>query len=223
MNDTGSNYTAGIFLNETLWTSCNSSEVGEDLVYSTAKKVWKRMLVVPEKKRPNSYAGKIILSGLNEAAQYKAKVRAKNGEGWNRLSQSFQFATFGAGEFNQVDLQQTRQTSNTQNFGINFPIFYFVPLHTQLFAGGVKTVLKTMFIFGESPWTFNVTVILALSTHTSNFEICQVKISFRSSAGTTITTETSTSQNGDNNTNIGPETSNKSRTELTKSSKYISE
>jgi hypothetical protein len=96
------------------WSSMSYSPITEfELLFrrhSEPKEVWKRELIVPHKTGPISYAGKLSLGGLDEAAQYEAKVRAKNEEGWNRLSQSFQFATFGAGEFNQIDLQQTPQT-----------------------------------------------------------------------------------------------------------------
>ena len=44
-----------------------------------------------------TWAGKRSLASLDGAAQYEARVRAENQEGWNNLSTPFQFATFGAG------------------------------------------------------------------------------------------------------------------------------
>ena len=46
-----------------------------------------------------TWAGKRSLASLDGAAQYEARVRAENQEGWNNLSTPFQFATFGAGTY----------------------------------------------------------------------------------------------------------------------------
>lgn len=64
--------------------------------HSEPKEVWRRLEVEPKKQDSMTWAGKHSLSGLGGAAQYEARVRTENAEGWNNLSLPFQFATFGA-------------------------------------------------------------------------------------------------------------------------------
>ena len=67
--------------------------------HSEPKEVWRRLEVEPKKQDSMTWAGKHSLSGLGGAAQYEARVRTENAEGWNNLSLPFQFATFGAGTY----------------------------------------------------------------------------------------------------------------------------
>ncbi len=83
------------------WTSASYTPIEVfELLYrrhATPPDSWQRVEVTPHKQNSMTYAGKAGLKDLAEAAQYEARVRAKNEEGWNRLSEPFQFATFGAG------------------------------------------------------------------------------------------------------------------------------
>ena len=44
------------------------------------------------------WAGKMYLSKLSPATQYKARVSAQNEMGWSKPSQTWRFATLGAGK-----------------------------------------------------------------------------------------------------------------------------
>ncbi len=46
---------------------------------------------------PYVTVGKHNLAGLRPAARYEAKVATRNEHGWSRVSPTFNFATFGAG------------------------------------------------------------------------------------------------------------------------------
>ena len=48
------------------------------------------------KEGPYHWAGKQFLSDLNEATQYRARVRAENEEGWGQFGEEWHFATLGA-------------------------------------------------------------------------------------------------------------------------------
>ena len=67
--------------------------------HSEPQSEWRRLEVEAKQEDSMTWAGKRSLASLDGAAQYEARVRAENQEGWNNLSTPFQFATFGAGMY----------------------------------------------------------------------------------------------------------------------------
>ena len=61
---------------------------------------WSSHIVVPTAEGAYHFAGKQFLTDLQPATPYRARVSAKNGEGWGKPGQEWNFATKGAGWFN---------------------------------------------------------------------------------------------------------------------------
>merc|ERR1712123_179602 len=57
---------------------------------------WKSFTVVPTKEGAYHFAGKEYLTNLQPATPYRARVSAKNGEGWGNPGPVWNFATKGA-------------------------------------------------------------------------------------------------------------------------------
>ena len=49
------------------------------------------------KEGPYHWAGKMFLSKLSPATQYKARASAENEQGWSQAGDEWSFATLGAG------------------------------------------------------------------------------------------------------------------------------
>ena len=64
-----------------------------------SEKDWaKAVEIEPKSNGDNFYSGKHILTGLEPATRYLARVSSKNDYGFNKFSQPFHFATKGAGK-----------------------------------------------------------------------------------------------------------------------------
>jgi len=79
------------------WTSMSRTPIVEFKleVSPSSSSTWTSYSIVPSKEDAD-FAGKKFLSGLEPATQYRARVSAKNGEGWGQPGPVWNFATKGA-------------------------------------------------------------------------------------------------------------------------------
>jgi len=89
-------YSENTFLLE--WTSMSYTPIQEfNLEISLSSSgSWKSYTVTPTQDGAYHFAGKQFLSDLQSATTYKARVNAKNGDGWSSPSPVWNFATKGA-------------------------------------------------------------------------------------------------------------------------------
>lgn len=80
------------------WTSKSYSPISKFLldVAQEGTEDWRSFEATFHKEGPYHWAGKQFLSDLDEATQYKARVRAENSEGWGQFGEEWHFATHGA-------------------------------------------------------------------------------------------------------------------------------
>ena len=83
------------------WTSMSYTPIQEfNLEISLSSSgSWKSYTVTPSQDGAYHFAGKQFLSDLQSATTYKARVNAKNGDGWSSPSPVWNFATKGACKF----------------------------------------------------------------------------------------------------------------------------
>ena len=71
------------------------------------------------------WTGKMFLSKLSAATQYRARVRALNDLGWSKPAHQWNFATMGAGRVmplqQRTTLRFNRQTTKLRICGFQFP------------------------------------------------------------------------------------------------------
>ena len=84
------------------WTSMSYTQIEEFLLETSLSPSgsWSSHIVVPTAEGAYHFAGKQFLTDLQPATPYRARVSAKNGEGWGKPGQEWNFATKGAGWFN---------------------------------------------------------------------------------------------------------------------------
>ena len=82
------------------WSSMSYTDISEFSVqFREEGGEWQTLEQAPtEHNGAYHYEGKKYLENLSPATRYEARVRARNGDGWNRYSTIFCFATRGAGE-----------------------------------------------------------------------------------------------------------------------------
>jgi len=80
------------------WSSKSLTPVEEFLleVSISPSGSWSTYSIVPTEENVDSFAGKQFLTELQPATQYRARVTAKNGEGWGQPGPVWNFATKGA-------------------------------------------------------------------------------------------------------------------------------
>jgi len=81
------------------WKSRSSTPIEEFLleVSLSPSGSWSSYSIVPTKEGAFYFAGKQFLTELQPATPYRARVTAKNGEGWGKPGPVWNFATKGAG------------------------------------------------------------------------------------------------------------------------------
>jgi hypothetical protein len=80
------------------WTSMSYTEIEEFLLETSLSPSgsWSSHTVVPTSEGAYHYAGKQFLTDLQPATPYRARVSAKNAEGWGKPGPEWNFATKGA-------------------------------------------------------------------------------------------------------------------------------
>ena len=86
---------------------------------------WTKYSIVPTKEGAFYFAGKQFLTELQPATKYKARVTAKNGEGWGQPGPVWNFATKGAGWHHILILFSKYMLAQTNTHSFFHHIFTF--------------------------------------------------------------------------------------------------